>query len=112
MRLIVREYRRDPDLSHAAAAMAQDFGEHPDVAAARMAACLRLAPARIELPDNLTPADLALIGCETDLCTEPGPYEQVGKRLYCLQCAAQVTRELLLGERAGYGQGEADDDHR
>lgn len=110
-RAIVRQYRLHPDVAEAVAQMAQEFGDHPDQAAARMARCRQLAPGRLELPDNLTPADLTLIGCETELCTAPGPYVPVGRRLYCVPCGAQVTRELLLGESAGYSRGEADDDH-
>lgn len=109
-RAIVRQYRLHPDVTEAVDVMAQEFGDHPETAAARMAACLKMAPGRIELPDNLSPADAALIGCETDLCTAPGPYTPVGRRLYCTECAIQKLREVLLGESAGYGHGEADDD--
>ena len=96
-RMIVREYRRDPDLTHAAAVVAQDFGDYPETASARMRACLRIVPGRIELPDSLTPDALALIGCETDDCTEPGPYLLVDKRLYCARCAPGA----VLAETAG-----------
>lgn len=101
VRAIVRQYRAHPDIADAAATMAAEFGEHPDTAPARMAACLRIAPGRIDLPDALTPADAAVIGCEADECTAPGPYTPVGRRLYCVPCAARVMCELLLGETAG-----------
>jgi len=68
----------------------------------------RVVPGRIELPDNLSPDALALIGCEGDLCTAPGPYTPVGRRLYCLPCAAQKLREALLGESAGNDEGDID----
>jgi len=106
-RAIVRQYRLHPDVAESVAQMAQEFGDHPDTAAARMARCRQLAPGRIELPDNLTPADVALIGCEGDLCTAPGPYVAVGRRLYCVPCGAQRMREALLGETAGnHDEGE------
>jgi len=97
VRAIVHEYRLHPDIADAAATMAAEYGEHWESAHARMAACLRIAPGRVELPDALTPAALALIGCETDDCTEPGPYLLVDKRLYCAQCAPGA----VLAETAG-----------
>lgn len=110
-RAIVRQYRLHPDIADAIETMAQEFGDHPETAVARMARCRALAPGRIDLPDNLSPSDAALIGCENDLCTAPGPYVAVGRRLFCAPHGAQWMREALLGESAGYGHGEADDDH-
>jgi hypothetical protein len=101
VRAIVRQYRLHPDIAEAVDVMAQEFGDHPAEAAARMARCRALTPGRIELPDNISPAEAALIGCETDTCTSPGPYTPVGRRLHCLPCAAQKLREALLGESAG-----------
>ncbi len=81
-------------------------------AAARMARCRALAPGRLELPDNLSPEALALLGCESDLCTAPGPYTLVGRRLYCLPCAARLVLDVMVGESAGYdGGGDTDDEH-
>lgn len=97
VRAIIHEYRLHPDVQHAAGVLAAEYGEHWETAHARMAACLRIVPGRIELPDGLTPAALALIGCETDDCTNPGPYVLIDKRLHCVLCGAAA----LLAETAG-----------
>lgn len=51
---IAREYGLHPSVTDAALAMAQSFGDYPDTAPARMAACLRVAPDQIELPDAVS----------------------------------------------------------
>ena len=102
VRAIVHEYRLHPDVQHAVAVLAAEYGEHWETAHARMTACLRIVPGRIELPDALTPGALALIGCETDECTNEGPYVLVDKRLHCVPCAATA----LLAETAGDDETE------
>lgn len=77
-RMIAAEYRRrHGDLNGAAAEMAQAFGDHPDTAAARMRACLAVAPRRVELPDSYGPAwlhgdDPADLLAEALLCESAG----------------------------------------
>jgi hypothetical protein len=108
-RAIVRQYRLHPDIAESVAQMAQEFGDHPDAAAARMARCQQLAPARIELPDALDPDMVELLGCEDEDCTR-ADVELVGKRLLCPVHRADRLRDALLAESAGYGPGEHDDD--
>ena len=90
VRAIVHEYRLHPDLAQAAAQLADEYGDHPHAAAARMARCRALAPGRIELPDSLTPAIAALLGCYQPDCTSDGPLELVGTRLSCPDHHAQA----------------------
>lgn len=102
-RAIVRQYRMHPDIAEAVDVMAREFGDHPDQAAARMAVCLRWAPGRIELPDSLSPAEVALLGCAHPDCPRTD-VELVGRVLLCPTHGADALRDALLGESAGYDE--------
>lgn len=99
-RLIAKQYRLHPDPADAIEAMADAYGDRPGWAAARMRACLELAPMRVEVPD-----DLGLLGCAQDAlgaCAH-GPLTLVDRLLYCPAHVAGA----LLAETAG---GD-DDEH-
>lgn len=112
--LIAREYRRrHGDLHGVVADMAAELGAHPE-ATARMAACLRIAPLRVELTDSIPTGlnpFLGLIGCEIDDCEACGPYELVGRRLYCAAHRLAAVTDVLLGASAGHDEGEHHDRH-
>lgn len=105
-RAIVRQYRLHPDIAESVAQMAQEFGDHPDAAAARMARCRKLAPARIDLPDTLDPDLVALIGCKHPECPRTEGLQLYGHDLLCPMHAADALRDALLGESAGYTNEE------
>lgn len=91
-RAVAAEYRRrQGDLLAVAADMADQFGDHPQSALARMRRCLAIAPLRVELPDSYGPGWL-----RRELRDGYGsPW-------------ADWLADALLGESAGDDEGEAD----
>ncbi|HEV2342998.1 MAG TPA: hypothetical protein VGS97_02790 [Actinocrinis sp.] len=84
-RAVAAEYRRrHGDLAAVAADMAQDFGDHPQTALARMRRCLAIAPLRVELPDSYGPTWLRAAAYGSEL--------------------ADRTCDALLGESAGFDE--------
>jgi hypothetical protein len=104
VQLINRQYRRDPDVSHASAILAEQYGADQRTAAARMTRCLEVTPTLVDVPDVVTPAAMRLLGCDTDDCASDEPLELVGRRLYCPDHLAEALTTIHDG-------GDDDDDY-